>query len=183
MIDRIKGRLSTQLICQKCGREAPTKLVAFGHTIGIITTNIWIWERSRSCKSCMHRAYWKNTLKCLTIGWWGYLTIFLTPAFVAANTAIYIGLLFMKPRSPNATQPTLTSDEEKVLEPFRQEFVDRMSNEKDIDAIAIDFAKRTNLTPGQIIVHMEHLLASGQYEEAYYAPFTENPDPEQKAWW
>jgi hypothetical protein len=74
-------------------------------------------------------------------------------------------------------------DEVKRLAAYEEEIVRRMEAGHESDALAMEFASETGLTPGQVIVYLEWLHSSGRYDAVRYAKFAQDPDPMQKPWW
>jgi hypothetical protein len=61
--------------------------------------------RGAMCSSCLHSAFWRNTLVTLFFGWWGIISFFVTLFILPLNVANYIQALI------NFPEPGLMPDE------------------------------------------------------------------------
>jgi len=113
VVPSIKERLRTELLCEYCGIEAPTRRTSFVYNVGMFFLRQEVNVPGLFCKKCAHRYYWKFNLINLGLGWWGAISMILTPAFVVANTLRYLGCMSM-PQVPR---------EAKVPELFREEYL------------------------------------------------------------
>lgn len=94
------------MMCQCCGVEAETKYVAFYQNIGML-----IMRQSRSiegelCKSCINEHFWRFTAINVTLGWWGMISMIVTPFFILNNVGRYLFCLGMEPVPPGAMKPS-----------------------------------------------------------------------------
>ena len=37
------------------------------------------------CRDCIQKAFWSNTVPTLFLGWWGMLSVFITPVVLVSN--------------------------------------------------------------------------------------------------
>lgn len=86
------------MACEKCGQRVPVRFVELHQNIGLIVVHFHSVERGHYCKSCIHSTFWTMQAINLTCGWWGLISLCLTPLFVISNTINYIPALFMKGR-------------------------------------------------------------------------------------
>ncbi|HET6328679.1 MAG TPA: hypothetical protein VFG04_28605 [Planctomycetaceae bacterium] len=93
------------MICQRCGSEAPTKLVNFYQNIGAIVIRFPRSTKCHLCKQCVHQVFWKYTLVNSTLGWWGMISVFVTPIYLLSNTVQYLLCLGM-PTGPQGETET-----------------------------------------------------------------------------
>ena len=52
------------------------------------------------CKPCIHETFWTMQMINLTVGWWGIVSMILTPVYVLTNFVHYIPALFMASEHP-----------------------------------------------------------------------------------
>ena len=93
------------MTCERCGTEAPTRRVNFYRNIGLLFFRMTESTECRLCKPCVHSVYWKYMLINVTLGWWGAISIILTPLIIISNTVQYLMCLGM------ATVPKDPTDE------------------------------------------------------------------------
>ena len=88
-----------KMICQLCGVEAATKYVEFYQNIGML-----VMRQSRSikdelCKKCINEYFTKFTLTTAAVGWFGMISMIVTPFFILNNVIRFCGTIGMsKPR-------------------------------------------------------------------------------------
>lgn len=83
--------------CQVCRREAQLNPVAFRYNVGMLVARRYATLEGRLCKSCIHRTYWKYAAINLTVGWLGYISLIVAPAFLAMNTYSYLRSALLAP--------------------------------------------------------------------------------------
>jgi len=137
--------------CEFCGGQGPTAPVEFRQNTGMIVmrqSRTWAGD---ACRDCGSKIFWKATTHTLFLGWWGTISLFLTPAFIVMNI-----MNVLKTRSlqslPAASRATLddhrdyalnliaTKDRATVVDVLAQQtrapraeveaFVDRLSAER-----------------------------------------------------
>ena len=92
------------MYCQACGAEAPTRYVEFYQNIGALVVRFPSSIKGHLCKSCIHHYFWKCTLTTLALGWWGLISLIVTPFFILNNIFRYVLCLGMpaKPKDPDS---------------------------------------------------------------------------------
>jgi len=83
------------MTCERCGAEAPTRRVNFYRNIGLLLFRLTESTECRLCKPCVHEVFWKYMLVNVTLGWWGAISIILTPLIILSNTIQYLFCLGM----------------------------------------------------------------------------------------
>src|SRR6185295_6268868 len=81
--------------CQVCGAFGPTKKVLFIQHIGAIILMFNKHISGYMCRKCIDKYFWEYTLMTLFLGWWGMVSLFLTPCFLIFNTIRYLMTLGM----------------------------------------------------------------------------------------
>jgi hypothetical protein len=75
--------------CQMCGRRAPTRHVNFQRHIGAVVLMFHGRVAGELCKRCISRAFWDCTLITLILGWWGCISMVVTPFCLLWNVIGY----------------------------------------------------------------------------------------------
>jgi hypothetical protein len=138
------------MICQVCGVEAPTRYVAFYQNIGALVMRFSKSIEGNLCKSCIHKYFWEFTTINFFLGWWGMISIVVTPFFIINNVGRYLFCLGMQPVQEGATAPRLTDDAIGRLKPYTRQIFDRIGEKESLDSVAEDIAALAGVTPGQV---------------------------------
>ena len=88
------------MFCQVCGASAPSTYVAFYWNIGALILRWHKHIKGDMCKSCIHKHFWEYTLINVTLGWWGVISLFVTPCFIVNNLVRYIVAMIKLAKSP-----------------------------------------------------------------------------------
>lgn len=143
--------MSDAIICQACGIEAPCKHTEFHQNIGALVVRFSSSIKGNLCKNCIHKHFWKMTAINATLGWWGTISLFLTPVFILNNIIRYIAAAGLEAVPPGATRPRVSADEAARLSPHLQSIFDRVSAGEKLVSVCRDVASRTATTPGQVL--------------------------------
>lgn len=71
--------------CQTCGREAPLALLTFRYNVGMLVARRAVSIEGWMCKRCAQRHFVRYTAIDLVAGWWGAISLLLTPLFACSN--------------------------------------------------------------------------------------------------
>jgi hypothetical protein len=148
------------MICQSCGIEAPTRQVAFYQNIGALVMRFHKSIEGRLCKSCIHRYFWQFSLTNLFLGWWGYISLVVTPFFLLNNIGRYTFCLFMPVVPPGAVKPQLTADALLRLNQHTGTIVDKINGGMQLEDVAREVAPLADVTPGQVVLYVYSLIES-----------------------
>jgi hypothetical protein len=85
--------------CQACGARTATKHVRFHQNIGLLIVRLPKRVEGHLCKSCIHKYFWECTAITLFFGWWGLISLCVTPFILINNVIYYVSCLGM-PSSP-----------------------------------------------------------------------------------
>lgn len=146
------------MICQICGREAPTKHVVFYQNIGAVVMRFSRTVDGNLCKSCIHQHFWKFTLTNLTLGWWGMISICVTPFFILNNVFRYVFCLGMQPVPVSAVRPELTNEVVDRISPHTDHLIQSLNRQVPLDQVAADISTRARVTPGQVLLYVRALV-------------------------
>jgi hypothetical protein len=100
--------------CTTCGQHAPTKWVIFYQNIGMFVMRREAQVSGFLCRRCI-RAYFKSyTLTTLFLGWWGAISLVVTPFYLLNNIARFLMSLKMPEPSPAMANISLASTSEPI---------------------------------------------------------------------
>ena len=154
------------IICHSCGVEAPSKYVEFYQNIGLLVMRMQKSACGYMCKRCVSKHFWSFTGINLTLGWWGIVSLIVTPFFVLNNIIRYLTCLGLEPVPPNAMSPQLTDDAVRKLEPHIPEIVQRLNRNEPLETIATSIARLAGVTPGQVVLIVAALAQNAAQQPA-----------------
>ncbi|MDX1964010.1 MAG: hypothetical protein SFX18_12720 [Pirellulales bacterium] len=146
------------MLCQHCGVEASTKYVAFYQNIGALIMRFTKSIEGNLCKSCIHKQYWSLTGTTAILGWWGMISLVVTPFLLLNNTVRYLFCLTMEPVGPGALAPTLTDAAVQKILPHTEELFNRMGNKEELPQVLTAIAQRAGVTPGQVLLFVRAVI-------------------------
>lgn len=80
--------------CQLCGKMCQTKFASFYRNVGMLFRRQTYAIHANMCKSCVHKYFWDFTWKNLLLGWWGTISLIVTPIYFIQNVFSYIAALY-----------------------------------------------------------------------------------------
>jgi len=146
--------MASGIICQACGVEAPTRYVEFYQNIGALIMRFHSSAKGNLCKSCIHQQFWKRTMTTAGVGWFGTISLVITPIYIIMNTVNYLGALGMKRVPPGAQVPRLTDETVAKLAPVATELIERLNRREPLESVACDLGPRVGVTPGQVVHYL-----------------------------
>ena len=96
--------MSLSTYCQACGRQAPSKYVEFYQNIGALVMRFHKSLKGNLCRQCIDKYFWEYTLYTLFLGWWGMISLIVTPFLLVNNIVRYLFCLGMPPVPADAWQ-------------------------------------------------------------------------------
>ena len=91
-------------VCGLCSRPAQLNPVTFRYNIGMLVARRHATLKGAMCKSCIHRTFWKYAGINVSVGWLGYVSLFVAPSFLLLNGYHYLRSMGLK--SPQAQLQT-----------------------------------------------------------------------------
>ncbi len=146
------------MICQTCGVEAPTQYVEFHYNIGMLIVRTHKSLKGTLCKACITKNFWEFTLINLLAGWWGVISLFVTPVFLIHNSIQYLKARKLEPVPLDAKPPELNARALQWLQPHAQDIRTRLNDGQGIEQIANDMSGRAGVTPGQMQLYIATLV-------------------------
>ena len=141
------------VICQCCGVEAPCKYVVFRQNIGALVMRFHKRMEGNLCKKCIGSHFWPFTLTTLAIGWFGTISLVVTPVFIVMNIFHYLGSLTLARVPHGAAPPVLTAYAVQQLQPHAGQIVNRLNAKEPLLEVARAVASQANVTPGQVVLY------------------------------
>jgi hypothetical protein len=77
--------------CQICKQMRSVVAISFHRNVGMLILRRTYTLRGDLCKSCMNRAYWAFTWRNFVQGWWGTISLLITPVNFVMNTFSFVG--------------------------------------------------------------------------------------------
>lgn len=147
--------------CQRCGVEAAVKDVTFRQNIGALVVRFHSSRSGQFCKSCIHAEFWRRTGITATVGWLGYISVFVAPVFILLNAYNYATAATLLAPAPNSR----TADHDpaamgRLAEIFEQ-FLPRFSAGESQEAVLRDLGLAARVTPGQVRVFWRSITGGG----------------------
>jgi hypothetical protein len=152
------------MYCENCGCEAPTRYVSFHQNIGLLVMRLYNGTTGNLCKRCINSTFWKYTAINLTLGWWGIISLILTPIFVLINLFYYIPCLTMESPAPSAAPPQLTDDFFHRIAGHNDYLFQRLQQGENLQHVSQDVAMRAGVTPGQVALYVRAMIAQSQQQ-------------------
>ncbi len=76
--------------CKHCGVEGPAKHVKFYQNIGMLVTRQWAKVEGDLCRPCIGLYFRSYTVTTLFLGWWGVISLLVTPLILLNNIYQYL---------------------------------------------------------------------------------------------
>jgi hypothetical protein len=76
--------------CQMCRNTRHIKYVVFHRNVGMLVQRQTHSIKASLCRSCLHNVFLEYTYKNLLLGWWGMISLVVTPIFFLMNLCVYI---------------------------------------------------------------------------------------------
>lgn len=79
--------------CNSCGVSAVTKNVVLFENIGMVYMRKYRSVDGDLCKSCINYYFWNFTGKTMLLGWWGFISFFVTIFVLINNLSHFVSSL------------------------------------------------------------------------------------------
>ena len=157
--------MACSILCQACGVEAPTRYVEFHQNIGALVMRFRRSVKGNLCKRCIHGEFWKKTGTTASVGWFGTISLIVTPIFIINNIVYYIKSAAMPKTPADAQVPQLTPETIAAINPLTGELFSRLNQQEPIDRVAMDVAFRAGVTPGQVVLFLRMMAQYRQQSQ------------------
>jgi hypothetical protein len=147
------------MVCQNCFREAETKKVKIYRNIGAIVLRFPGHIEGNLCKDCINKYFWKYSLICFFLGWWGIISFFTNIYFLINNLVVFIQSMQMIYPNSEIIVDTYKEDVIKRIDPFIGEIITKLNESGASDELLTDIARKANVKPGHVYIYIQNLLA------------------------
>jgi hypothetical protein len=79
--------------CQRCGSMRQTAQVSFHRNVGMLFIRKHYKLEGSLCKTCIRKHFGEFMLKNLLFGWWGTISLIVTPIYTIQNVASYVSAM------------------------------------------------------------------------------------------
>src|ERR1700747_3274077 len=79
--------------CQGCGSMRSTARVSFHRNVGMLFIRRTYKLEGNLCKSCIRKHFGEFMAKNLLFGWWGTLSLMITPIYAVQNVVSYVSAM------------------------------------------------------------------------------------------
>jgi hypothetical protein len=138
------------MICQLCGVQAATRHVVFYQNIGALIMRFHKSIEGELCKTCIHEQFWMFTLVNVTLGWWGIISLIVTPFFIINNVARYLMCLSMPPAGANTPAVDLTDEAIQKIQPYASYIVEQLRAGNAVEQVVAAVAQNAGVSPAQV---------------------------------
>ena len=137
--------------CDACGAYAPVMNATYHQNTGMLVMRQHRRAGGTFCRSCHYRFFWRLTLHTLFLGWWGTISVFLTPLFLINN----VGLFLASQTLPSGRR--LTAD---FLEEKRAYALNLLATKPLVTVVEV-LVKDTGASQEQVLEWVEKLKQTG----------------------
>jgi hypothetical protein len=81
--------------CKLCRKMRRTTYASFYYNVGMLVRRETHSVAGYLCRSCVHRNFWEYTGKNLLLGWWGTISLLVTPGYFVSNVYSYLRALYL----------------------------------------------------------------------------------------
>jgi hypothetical protein len=79
--------------CQRCGSMRQTAQVSFHRNVGMLFIRRHYKIEGSLCKSCIRKHFGEFMVKNLLFGWWGTISMIVTPVYAIQTVASYFSAM------------------------------------------------------------------------------------------
>lgn len=148
------------MLCQSCGIEAPTKYVSFHQNVGVLVMRFSKSISGNLCKPCIHSHFWKMTGITACFGWFGFISMIISPFLIINNVGRYLFCVGMEPVPIGSQPPALAEADVERISEHMDFLVERLNAGGDFQQTLTDVAERAGVSPGQVFLFVQALIAA-----------------------
>ena len=100
------------------------------------------------------------------LGWWGTISLIVTPFFLLNNIGRYLFCLGMAPVPPGASVPTLSEDSVQRITPVASQLFDRLGRGEAFDRVIQQTAAQAGVAPAQVILFVRAVIEAQQQQKS-----------------
>jgi hypothetical protein len=133
--------------CEVCGGYGPVMHTTYHQNTGMLVMRQHRQAEGSFCRRCHVRLYLRLTLHTFFLGWWGTLSLVLTPVFILMNTARFL---------VSQTLPGSAKVAHDLLEQKREYALNLLAT-KDLVTVVEVLVKDTGASQEQVLDWVEQL--------------------------
>jgi hypothetical protein len=133
--------------CDFCGKRAEVHSVKYRQNTGILIMRYTRTFAGQACRSCSRTLFWKTTMHNTLLGWWGMISLVMTPIFLFANFATYLRSLRLAPASVSS---------KKLLEEDLEYALNLLAT-KDLETVVDVLSRKTGLPSAEVRTYVQNL--------------------------
>ena len=80
--------------CYVCGKMRQTTHASYEYNVGLLVKRETHYLSGNMCRACVHKKFWECSGKDLVLGWWGAISMAVTPIYFAMNVYSYLKALY-----------------------------------------------------------------------------------------
>lgn len=150
------------MICERCGRIAPTAAVTFRSLLGLVIGWHTHDYSAELCRDCAGQVFRQFTLRTAVGGWWGLVSFFLTPVVLARNVRELVAIRGLARPAAGAEQALAVAERTRPLVDSRAEWVNgRLAQGCGLREVAEELAREEGADPVAVEVTLRLLTRSG----------------------
>jgi hypothetical protein len=143
------------MFCQVCGAAAPTQYVALHQNIGLLVMRFYQGVEGNLCKSCINSYFWSYTGVNMLLGWWGMISLIITPFFLINNTYYYLSALGLESPPDGGKPMTLTEQDVQLISPHVDQIIARINAGENIQQVCEAIGQKAGVPGGKVFLFMK----------------------------
>ena len=133
--------------CEFCGAHAPVADIHYRQNTGLLVMRQTKEWAGQACRKCGLEWFWKSTLHTFFLGWWGTISLFITPIFIIGNVYSVTKALRL---------PSAASQRTHALE-GQTAYAKNLLATKDHATVVEVLAQSTGATPDEVAAFLKTL--------------------------
>jgi hypothetical protein len=146
------------MFCQSCRTVAPTRSVSLHQNIGMLVARRSTHLNGVLCKACLQRKALAMTGTTLVAGWWGTISIIVTPLMILNNLTYLAMSLGMAPPLRGAATAELDDATIARLTPHVPEVMKKLKLGGNFLATVREAATVAAASPEQVVRYLQVLV-------------------------
>jgi hypothetical protein len=145
---RAQGSIQTRTApCEVCGTRSPVLAVRYYQNTGMLIMRQSRHFHALACRSCSAQLFVRMTLHNLVLGWWGMISMIVTPLFILNNLGYFLA---------SRTLPSGAALATSSLEAHREYALNLLAT-KDPATVVEVLSRTTGASPADVRAFVERL--------------------------
>ncbi|HVE81793.1 MAG TPA: hypothetical protein VND93_03060 [Myxococcales bacterium] len=137
--------------CEACGLYAPVMQATYHQNTGMLVMRQHRRAQGAFCRRCHTSLFWKMTLHTTILGWWGTISLIVTPFFILNNVGLFLAA---------QTLPSSGRVAADLLEQKRDYALNLLAT-KDLVTVVEVLQRDTGASQDQVLEFVEKLKQAG----------------------